>query len=210
MVQQFGKKKKPPALREEFDLTVHRGDEPETHRFQIVAVLDAGGLSSVVLTTRKDKEMALPATLQVIRKMLDNTDGTPANWEPITLTRRSVTAHERAKLQAAEPQTVGGYPAWPTESGDVTGISEEIPEETPEQAAHLDEPVFRAPYGLEKGKLLPVARVGEFLAPEAGSSRRRWDALLADDDISLEAADLMAVFEWCVGVASGRPMGMSS
>lgn len=206
MVKEFGKKRKPPALREQFDLHVHRADEPETHRFQIVAVLDAGGLSSVVLTSRKDKEMALPATLQVLRKMLDNTDGTPAGWEPIVLTRRSDAARERNKAQAAQPATVGGYPAWPAESGDVT----EVLEETPEQAAHLDEPVFRAPFGLEKGNLLPMTRVGEFLAPEAGSSRRRWDALLADDDISLEAADLMALFEWAVGVASGRPTVMSS
>jgi hypothetical protein len=199
MVKEFGKKRKPPALREQFDLHVHRADEPETHRFQIVAVLDAGGLSSVVLTSRKDKEMALPATLQVIRKMLDNTDGTPAGWEPLALTRRSDAQRraEEAARNAGVPE-----PVWPTEGGELEG--------TPEQAAHLDEPVFRAPYGLEKGKLLPMSRVGEFLAPEAGSSRRRWDALLADDDISLEAADLMAVFEWCVGVASGRPTGMSS
>lgn len=203
MVKQFGKKSRPPAPREQFDLNVHRADEPESHRFQIVAVLDAGGLSSVVTTTRKDKEMALPATLQVIRKMLDNTDGTPAGWEPIVLTRRSDAARVLGKPRTAGPGTVGGYPAWPVETGDDG-------EETPERTAHLDEPVFRAPHGPEKGSLLPMSRVGEFLAPEAGSSRRRWDALLADDDVSLEAADLMAVFEWCVGVASGRPTVMSS
>lgn len=199
MVKQFGKKSRPPARREQFELSVFRADEPETHRFQVVAILDAGGLSSVVLSTRKDQEMALPATLQVIRKMLDNTDGTPAGWEPIALTRRSA-----AQRRAAEAARSAGIPEpeWPAEGGDL--------EETAEQAAHLDEPVFRAPFGLEKGSLLPMSRVGEFIAPEAGSSRRRWDALLADDDISLEATDLMAVFEWCVGVASNRPTAMSS
>lgn len=199
MVKEFGKKRKPPALREQFDLHVHRADEPETHRFQIVAVLDAGGLSSVVLTSRKDKEMALPATLQVLRKMLDNTDGTPAGWEPIVITRRS---DARRRIVEADNRAGVLTPVWPSEPDDV--------EETPEQTAHLDEPVFRAPFGLEKGQLLPVSRVGEFLAPEAGSSRRRWDALLADDDITLEATDLMALFEWAVGVASGRPTVMSS
>lgn len=199
MVKEFGKKRKPPALREQFDLHVHRADEPETHRFQIVAVLDAGGLSSVVLTSRKDKEMALPATLQVLRKMLDNTDGTPAGWEPIVITRRS---DARRRIVEADNRAGVLTPVWPPEPDDV--------EETPEQTAHLDEPVFRAPFGLEKGQLLPVSRVGEFLAPEAGSSRRRWDALLADDDITLEATDLMALFEWAVGVASGRPTVMSS
>lgn len=199
MVKEFGKKRKRPAVREQFDLHVHRADQPETHRFQIVAELDAGGLSSVVLTTRKDKEMALPATLQVIRKMLDNTDGTPAGWEPITLTRRS---DARRRITEADHRAGQLTPVWPAEPDDL--------EETPEQAAHLDAPVFRAPYGVEKGQLLPLSRVGEFLAPEAGSSRRRWDALLADDDITLEASDLMAIFEWAVGVASGRPTEMSS
>lgn len=207
MIKQFGRKSRPPAHREQFDLSVFRADEPETHRFQIVAVLDAGGLSSVLMTTRRDKEMALPATLQVIRKMLDNTDGTPAGWEPLALTRRSAAERERSQRAELSPSPVGGYPAWPT--GEAPPLSGEL-EETPEKAAHLDEPVFRAPCGLEKGKLLPMSRVGEFLAPEAGSSRRRWDALLEDDDIAVEAADLMAVFEWCVGVASGRPTGMSS
>lgn len=199
MVKQFGRKTRPPARREQFDLNVFRADQPETHRFQIVAVLDAGGLSSVVLSTRKDQEMALPATLQVIRKMLDNTDGTPAGWEPLTLTRRS---DARQRVTKVDQQAGVPTPVWPPEPDDV--------EETPEQTARLDEPVFRAPYGLEKGSLLPMSRVGEFLAPEAGSSRRRWDALLSDDDITLEATDLMAVFEWAVGVASDRPTGMSS
>jgi hypothetical protein len=202
MVKQFGKKARPPVRREQFDLNVFRADEPETHRFQIVAVLDAGGLSSVVVTTRRDREMALPATLQVIRKMLDNTDGTPAGWEPLPLTRRSVAERERVK-KAAEATHLAGQVVWPEQVS-------EVPEESPEIQTHLDEVVFRAPYGLEKGNLLPMARSGEFLAPEAGSSRRRWDALLEDDDVTLEAGDLMAVFEWAVGVASGRPTEMSS
>lgn len=191
MIKQFGRKTRRAAPREKFDLTVLRGDEPETHRFQIVAVLDAGGLSSVMVTTRKDQEMALPATIQVIRKMLDNTDGTPSGWEPNMRSRRSILSQET-------PAEV----VWPSNQGDL--------EAEPEEDPTLDETVFRAPFGLEKGQLLPASRVGEFLAPEAGSSRRRWDALLADDDISIEAPDLMAIFEWCVGTASQRPTGMSS
>lgn len=205
MVKQFGNRPRPRAERVPFEFTVNRLDQVEVHRFQIVAALDAAGLSGVILTTKKDQEMALPAMLGVIRKMLDNTDGTPAKWEPIPLTRRSVRDRERlSAVQAA--QRGADEPEWPS----ATGTAEPDEPETPEQVRYLEEPVFRAPYGLEKGQLLPMSRVGEFLDPAAGSSRRRWDALLDDDDVTLEAPDLTGLFEWAVGVASGRPMGMSS
>lgn len=205
MVKQFGNKPRPKAERVPFDFTVDRLGEMEKHRFQVVAALDAAGLSGVILATKRDQEMALPAMLGIIRKMLDNTDGTPAKWEPIPLTRRSV--RDRERLAAVQDvQRNEDMPEWPSSAGTV----ESTEAETPEQTRYLDEQVFRAPYGLEKGQLLPMSRVGEFLDPAAGSSRRRWDALLDDDDVTLEASDLTGLFEWAVGVASNRPTGMSS
>jgi hypothetical protein len=205
MVKQFGNRPRARAERVPFDFTVNRLDEMEVHRFQIVAALDAAGLSGVILTTKKDQEMALPAMLGVIRKMLDNTDGVPAKWVPIQLTRRSVRERERlAAVQSVHRDA--DTPEWPP----AVGTTEPAEVESPEQVRHLEEPVFRAPFGLEKGQLLPMTRVGEFLDPAAGSSRRRWDALLDDDDVTLEAPDLTGLFEWAVGVASGRPTGMSS
>lgn len=207
MIKQFGNKPKPPAPREQFELTVQRLSESEVHRFQIVASLDAAGLSMIVISSRRDQEMLLPGMLSTLRKMIDNGDGVPADWEPKPLPRRvfaeysqdarngesSATRHTLADTDAGAELRV-----WPPQDGDLA--TEPDP----------DEQVFRAPYGVDKGNLVPMSRAEEFLLPEAGSSRRRWDALLQDDDVVLEAKDIMDIFEWATGVASGRPTVRSS
>lgn len=213
MIKQFGNKPKPPAPREQFELTVQRLGESETHRFQIVASLDAAGLSMIVISSRKDQEMLLPGMLSTLRKMIDNGDGVPADWEPKPLPRRVFAEHaENLRRSQAEPPALvdprGGVLAdtdagaelrtWPPQDGDLAA------------GPDPDEQVFRAPYGVDKGNLVPMSRAEEFLLSEAGSSRRRWDALLQDDDVVLEAADIMAIFEWATGVASGRPTVRSS
>lgn len=64
------------------------------------------------------------------------------------------------------------------------------------------EPKFRGP----DGKLHVLAKAESFLARESGSSKRRWDALMIDDeDAIVDMKDLTDIFEYLVGEASGRP-----
>lgn len=60
---------------------------------------------------------------------------------------------------------------------------------------------FTAPDGTAQ----PVARLREFLAFEAGSSSRRWRALLADDDVSLDPGVMMDAWNELMGGAAERP-----
>jgi hypothetical protein len=72
----------------------------------------------------------------------------------------------------------------------------------PKNAGHSYEPKFRGP----DGKLHSMAERGKFLAFQAGSSRRRWQYLLLEDDgISIDAPVLMAIMSDLIQAATGRP-----
>lgn len=73
--------------------------------------------------------------------------------------------------------------------------------------ATLRERKFRGP----DGNLHTFEHAARFQAFEAGSSRRRWLHLIEEDDyVSVDAQDLMELFEWAVGLAAGRPTQPSS
>jgi hypothetical protein len=79
------------------------------------------------------------------------------------------------------------------------------PEGVPQDVAQ--ERKFRGP----DGHLYTFEHAARFQAFEAGSSRRRWLHLIDDDDfVSVDAQDLMELFEWVVGLAAGRPTQPSS
>jgi hypothetical protein len=75
-------KKTRPAPREEFTFTFMRDDEPEDHRFVARGVLDTASLSATLQAARVAPEQALGGIMRMIVKMLDNSDGTPARWQP--------------------------------------------------------------------------------------------------------------------------------
>lgn len=72
----------------------------------------------------------------------------------------------------------------------------------PDGAGEDYQPRFRGP----DGELYTMDHVDRFERFEAGSSRRRWLYLmLEDDEIVVEAKDLMRLMEWLVALASDRP-----
>lgn len=63
-------------------------------------------------------------------------------------------------------------------------------------------PKFRGP----DGALYLMDAAARFEEFDAGSSRRRWLYLLEqDDEVIVDATDLMALFEWLIGLAADRP-----
>lgn len=61
---------------------------------------------------------------------------------------------------------------------------------------------FVDPDGVERD----VADLSALLAPEAGSSRRRWAHLMDDDDeVEIEIDDIVKAYEVLVGAATERP-----
>jgi len=76
------------------------------------------------------------------------------------------------------------------------------PLDPPEDAAEDWEAKFRAP----DGNTWPMGEAEKFTRFEAGSSRRRWLYLMEEDDeVVVDAKDLMALMEWLVRMAAGRP-----
>lgn len=82
-MRSFGPKNRAaaPAPREEFEFTVLRDEEPETHLFKAVARTDAGALAWTLGHTDKHPERALTGMIRMISKMLDNKDGIAAQWK---------------------------------------------------------------------------------------------------------------------------------
>ncbi len=173
-----------PAPREEFEFTFLRDEEPETHRFGVRAITDVVGLTSTLMLAKRNPEEAMPAVLRIIAKMLDNKDGTPHGWQPVALPQ-----HEKPE------------PAGRDDFGQADGGTLEVVHEEPQPRK------FRGP----DGGLYTFEHAPRFQAFEAGSSRRRWLHLIEDDDyVSVDAQDLMELFEWIVGLAAGRPTQPSS
>ncbi len=78
---------------------------------------------------------------------------------------------------------------------------------TPEDATEDHETKFRGP----DGALYTMDQAARFSPFEAGSSRRRWLYLMEDDDeVIVDADDLVKLFEWLVSVAARRPTVPSS
>lgn len=74
-----------------------------------------------------------------------------------------------------------------------------------------EEQSFRVPFGDDKGKIKPVSELAQYLDPEMGSSRARWNHLInVDEGAVVDAADVTRLFEQLVGAAAKRPTGASS
>jgi hypothetical protein len=199
MAASFGKRAKraTPAPREPFDFTFLRDEVPETHNFQARARADMISMANTLTLAKKNPEDAMPSMLRLISKMIDNKDGTPLGWVPEVLS-----------IEKPEPGPVGQAvlrQEWPTQGSIIESGQPATPDDEGDDVT--TERKFRGP----DGELYGFEHAEKFTAFEAGSSRRRWHQLMdVDDDIEVEAADLMELFEWLVGLAAGRPTRPSS
>lgn len=154
--------------REKFEFGVRTATGVKVHEFYaVLGNLHAGGLiAAMVAANRKDTAGAAEAYYRTIAKMVDNSDGIPANWEP-------------------------------------TPISQQKDDERG--------PVFRVPWGVDKGSLVPMENADAYLDSEVHSSRRRWlDLMERDNDAIVEFSDLMALFEWLIAQSTEKVSAVSS
>jgi hypothetical protein len=179
-----------PIERIPFEFTVMRDEEPEVHRFQARAVTDTASLAYTLSSTQKHPERALTGMLRLIGKMLDNKDGTPADWAPKML---ALPADRQAELDEMDQIDAEELAALEADELDDSLERDENGEIIRK---------FRGP----DGQLYPLSEAERFLKPEAGSSRRRWRTLMEeDDDAVVDGEALGKLFEWLVGLAAGRP-----
>lgn len=165
MAKRFGAKHpddQGDVRREKFEFGVRTPDGIKVHEFwAVLGNLHAGGLIAALMAAeRKDAGKAAEAYYRTISKMIDNSDGIPANWEP-----------------------------WP------------LPQEDDDER----EPVFRIPWGPDKGSLVPMVNADKYLDSEVHSSRRRWLHLMeSDDDAIVEFSDLTELFEWLIAQSTEK------
>ena len=140
-----------------FELEVYRGDTPEVHTFIARPKTDLGPL--IQLNSMMNDPMRMGAkALQVIARMMDDSDGTPADWAPVTAPK-------------------------------------------PRNAGESYEPKFRGP----DGRLHPMDKQATFLDIEAGSSRRRWQHIILEDDgVSVDIEVLMEIMTDLIEAATGN------
>lgn len=159
-----------------FGFTFLRDGRPEVHEFAAFASMDAGTLARTM--GGEDKE-AISGMLEMLVRMLDNTDGTPVDWVAKPVTERPVTD------SAQEAATAYSNPF------------------ADEQADEQTDDVIR--FEAPDGQLLPLGQAAEWLEFDKGSSRRRWKQLLASETISLTADSLRELFEYLVSQVAKRP-----
>lgn len=206
-MRSFGPKaNQAPPAREPFEFVFMRDDVPERHQFTARAVTDVAALAMTLTATERQPQKAMAGMLAMISKMLDNKDGTPAQWEPTPLPARTDargSANPPSLEEMADAVADGADPkAWMAER--MAPRLANTPE-WPSDAGVLDDGVtkFRGP----DGALYPMEDAAKFLEFSAGSSRRRWLHLMNDEaDLVVDAVALQGLFEWLVGLAAGgRP-----
>jgi hypothetical protein len=81
----------------------------------------------------------------------------------------------------------------------------QLPLRSPGNAGDYEPPKFRGP----DGDLYEMEHADKFAAFEAGSSRRRFLALVGDQERTVQAEDLTAIVKDLIAVSTGRPTGAS-
>lgn len=172
------KKRRDEPRPDAFEVEFSRNGKPELHRFQPSGQVDAAAIALASKAARGDR--ALEGMLRTIRKSLVDDDGVPVDWEP----------------ENYEP------PADAVER-DESGIDGFIVDDPDEDDDSDDGDMqFAGP----DGQPHPWGDLDKFTAFAAGSSRRRWTALMEDDDDIYVDPDVLAgVFKHVVSLAAGRP-----
>ena len=99
----------------------------------------------------------------------------------------------------------------PITEGDIEAFTEELEDDDTDRdnTLSLMGAWFRPPGA--SVVWLPWSDREQFTAHEAGSSRRRWHDLIDHhDDLAIELDDVTALFQWMIGLVSGRPTRPSS
>lgn len=170
------------AVSDEFELVVVRDGVDEIHTFKVEAKVTAGELTTAVAAQAGRTGEALSGVLRMIRRNLCNTDGVPAQW--------SVSEIPVSTAPVATP----AEGEWPAEGGDLSEPTE---------------PGFRGPDG-QIYLMSDADAIAKFTDPLAGSSRRRWNHLLdEDEDAEVQAEDLVQIAEWMIGLAANHPSAPS-
>jgi hypothetical protein len=178
------------AKRVEFSVDFIDQGRTETHQFAAFPAIDALALAEINRLAASNNAGNVKAVLKVkdaIRKMLDDNDGTPLDWQPSVLPDDvRVPTNELA--------------GWPGEE-----VADEIAEAVSGEL-HSDEsesvPQFLAP----DGTVHPLAEAFKFEEFSAGSSRRRWVELVdGDNNLTLKATTVMKIWRWLISEVAERP-----
>lgn len=198
----FGTQNRRPVERVPFALWVEIDDESVEMHFQARKVQDFGAMVLTAIHAGRDQSAAMGGMLAMIRRLLDNKDGVPADWQPTLVEPPAPTGN--LVLEPAEPN-------W---SGAQAFTGELVDSSTADYV-----PSFRAPAHLPEdhvlyawaGQLVPMDRAAEFADPKVGSSRRRWDDLMSEgNDATIKEKDLIDLFEYLSSLAADRPTQPSS
>jgi len=198
----FGTKNTRPIERIPFALWVEVDDESVEKRFLARKVQDFGAMVMTAIHAGRDSGAAMGGMLSMIRRLLDNKDGVPADWSPVEVEPPKPTG--TLVLEEAEP----GWPGAQAFTGELVDETERKYVPSFRAPAHLPE---GHPLAQWAGQLIPMERAEEFTAEEVGSSRRRWDYLMSEDnDATIKEKDLIELFEYLSSLAANRPTQPSS
>lgn len=175
-----------PVKPVEFDLQVLRGNKQETHTFRALPRVDAGSVASLASIVRGEDASGyeIVEIIRTISKMMDDTDGTPAEWSP----------------------TVWETPESPadTDPGDDPGLHAVDDTDSDGSGDDDAETLYEGP----DGQPHTAAEIRDYLDRTNWSSRRRWLYLMhQDDDAVVESVALGKLYRWLIGKADtgGRP-----
>lgn len=180
------------SKRVDFEVDFWNGDRSESHQFAANPKADAFALATISKLAGNERTAidALTRVKNYIRTMLDDTDGTPLEWEPVVLPNAMAVPHGDLSFW---PQDVDTEPV--EDNGRMSIVGGLDDEEEPE-------PQFLAP----DGTVHPMRDAAKYLDPGAASSRRRWVELMdGDNDLTVKANTIMKLWQWLVSESAGRP-----
>lgn len=174
--------------RVEFAVKFRDGNREEQHTFIALADIDAFTLSKINRLAKNERTVvdAIFEMKNAIRSMLDDEDGTPADWSPTVLP---------AEARVPSNELVG----WPSEEdGDAQAVAGHLEDDDDEERPAQ----FVGPDGV----VYPMSDAGKFEEFSAGSSRRRWIELMdGDNNLTVSAKTISKVWRWLIGEAADRP-----
>jgi hypothetical protein len=168
-----------------FELTASLDDDDEVHSFVAVRQVDKLLAGSYTGYAASEAHRQVELLVKLISKTLDDKDGTPATWAPVQLPPPPVSAHD------VNPMVIQGT----THDAALAALRLE------QTVTVSPMPKFRGP----DGELYDMDHAEKFASFSAGSSRRRFLALVGDVDRTVEAEMLGELVKDLIAVSAGRP-----
>lgn len=170
--------------RVEFDFTFWTDrDHGTDYAFGAIPVVDQVQIARInKLAARKGGEGILELIESVqsaIRRMLDDSDGTPTDWFPTG----------SPDVQDTEPDGE----LWPhSEAGELVF----------DESSDLNEDDAETTFIAPDGSFVPYSKVADYTSLEAASSLRRWNMLMDDArDMTVPAEQLLGAWRWLTAQA---------